>query len=103
MAPPQHVEGINVPGQVDDQAPGRNILGKDPREVDRSDLLLDVADALSRPGQDFFAFVRKIKNGDVLIRHPDVLEENRQGALADGTEPKAENFVIEGYHAGNLL
>ena len=60
MAPGKHVEGVDIPGQIDDHAAVGDVLGKRTRDIDRTQFFLRVTDAFFDPGREFFTFVREI-------------------------------------------
>ena len=95
MAPLQDLAGIDVPGQVDQDIAGREVLAEHRVHVLLRDLVADVADALGGPLAEFLLLCLEIDHGDVLRGHLDVLKEDGERAFGDGAVADKEDLVAE--------
>ena len=97
-APLQDLERVDVPGEVDQQVAGADVLREQLAHVVLGDAVAHEADALGGPRLQLGRAVLEIHDRDVLRRHLDVLEEDRQGALGDRAVTDEEDFVFEFDH-----
>ncbi len=94
-APGQHVERLDVPGEIDDDVARAHELAEHRRVVVlRQPRLLEHHAGLQRVF-DLRAHVLEVHDGDAVGRHVDVAAHERQSALADRSAAEHENASVE--------
>ena len=77
MTPGQDVDAGYVPGEVYDEPAARNVFGEHPGQIRRRDLLPVIFNAFLCPFAQPFPFILEIYHRNILVRHFDMLKENR--------------------------
>src|SRR5215468_3698930 len=98
MAPLNDLAAVDVPGQVDEEIAGGDVLSKQRPQALRCDAVLDERHALLEPGEECRLVRLEVHDGDLLRRNLHVLEENGQRTSRYRTKPNKENAPIKGEH-----
>ena len=98
MAPLHDLAAVDVPGEIDEEITCGEVLAEDLAEVVGGDPLAHEAHAPFHPGADRRFEGLEVEDRDVVGRHLDVVEEDRQGAAGHGAEADKENPVWEDEH-----
>ncbi len=98
VAPLEDLQRVDVPGEIDDHVAGRDVLCEQPPQVLPGDAIAHKTHALRRPWPELRRPVLEIHDRDVLRRHLDVLEDDRQRALGHGAIADEEDSVGEFDH-----
>src|SRR5215510_3933840 len=80
VAPLYDFATVDVPRQVDEEVPGRDVLAQQYAQVLRRHALPNEGHALLDPGLQSCRVWRKVHDGDALGIDPDVLQQNGQRA-----------------------
>ena len=99
-APLQDLEGVDVPGQVDQKVAGPDVLREQLAHVLLGHAVAHETDPLGGPWLQLGRAVFKIHHRDIFRRHLDVLEEDRQRALGNRAVTDEEDFIFEFDHDG---
>ena len=84
------------------RSPGREVLAQHRAQVLRRDPLADEAHALGRSRAcSASRAVLEVQDRDVLQRHADVLQEDRQRALGHGAVAHEQYLLLERHHLAN--
>ena len=97
-APLENLKRVDVPGEIDEDVSLADVLGEQPAHVVLGHAIAHEADALGGPRLELRRAILEIHDRDILRRHLDVAEENRQRALGDRAVTDEEDFVFEFDH-----
>ena len=89
VAPLEDVAAVDVPRQVDDEIPGRDVLAQQRTQILRRHAIPDEGHALLDQGLQRRLVWLKVHDGDVRGIDADVLQQNGQRAPRHG--PKTDN------------
>jgi hypothetical protein len=104
VAPLQDLAGVDVPGQVDEDVAGAQVLPQQAGHVLARHPLVRELHALPQPGLERVAPVLEVHHRDVPGRHADVLHQDGQRALGHGAVAHEEDALAEVDHVpGTLL
>ncbi len=95
MAPGHDLAAVDVPGEIDEQPPGREVLGEDRSKVLRGDAPPEIADPLRRPGGQGGLLVLEVQDRDLVAGYLHVPEQDRQRALCHGAVPEDQHLLLE--------
>ena len=98
VAPLENLTGVDVPGQVDEDVTGADILGQQLGHVALGHAIAHEADTLLDPRRELRLAVGEIHHGDVPRGHLQVLEEDGQGALGHGAVTDEQDLIFEWEH-----
>ena len=100
VAPLHDLAAVDVPGEVDEQVAGGEVLAEQVAEVVWRHLVADERDALLDPRPQRRLVGLEVEDRDAAWVDLDVVEEHRQRAAGDGTEADEENAFVEDEHRG---
>jgi len=102
VAPSEDFAGVNVPGQINQHVAGGKIFAEQRAHVfARHAVSHELHAALDPRGERRLA-VLEIHHRDVFGRGLDVLDQNGQGALGDGSVADEQDFIFEWQHDKNF-
>ena len=98
VAPLHDLAAVDVPGQVDQEVAGRQMLAEERAHVLFGDALLDEGHAALDPGPERRLVRSEIHDGDALRIDVDEAQKNGQRASRDGPETNEQDSVRKGQH-----
>ena len=103
VAPLDDLAAVDVPGQIDQEIAGREMLAEKRAQVVRGDALLDEAHALRDPRRERGLVGLELHDRDLRRLDVDVLDENGQGASRDETKTHEQNTIRKRLHADSAV
>ena len=98
VAPVDHLAGVDIPGQIDEEIAGGEQRAEDAIEAVGGDAILHQPHALLEPGLQLRLGRVEVDDRDPAGRDRDMPEENREGAARDGAKPDEDDAMGKREH-----